>query len=501
MRIAVFFFAHETVTFLPTDTVFDDFVYPGSPASGDALLREETDRYLGGFVQVASEHADVELIGITSPLFPRTGTGTGWITNEAYEHFVTTMERELAEQGPFDGAYLSLHGAMAVRGVPKPEADIARRVRAIIGEKAFISATFDPHGNEDEDFLHYADFSFCVRYYPHYDMHLQGERAARMLIRAIRGEYHPTTATVRVPIISPTVVQATSVSPWSDLVQRCLVAEARETDLYINVFYGFPWSDVPDAGMCVQVMTNNNPERARAVAKDMAEWLWRKREDLLNTTTIHRISEGVALAKQDVAEGRGPIVLADYSDRSGSATWLLSEIVEQKLSRVLVATIASKNIVDAALAGEIKPGHDVELAVGGLADDSAGPPALVRGKLVRVATATHHRNEPWVLVAFGEGNMLIVSSYLTQILEPEELWDTGLDAKDYDYVVLKSRVHFRRGFEDSGYAPISYLLEPNEPYLGTVKLDALTYENLDLTKFYPYGNVEFTCEIHPGRLG
>lgn len=175
----------------------------------------------------------------------------------------------------------------------------------------------------------------------------------------------------------------------------------------------------------------------------------------------------------------------------------------QKLSRVLIATIASKNIVDAVLSGEIQPGQEVELDVGGLADESAGPPVLVRGKVLRVAIAAsgHHRNQPWVLVSFGEGNMLMVSAYLTQILEPEELWAAGLDPKDYDYVALKSRVHFRRGFEDSGYSRVSYLLEPDEPYLGTVKLDALTYQNLDLKQFYPYGDVEFDCVIHAGRLG
>ena len=44
--------------------------------------------------------------------------------------------------------------------------------------------------------------AFCVKYFPHYDSHLQGERAARMLIRAIRGDYKPATVTVKVPILT-----------------------------------------------------------------------------------------------------------------------------------------------------------------------------------------------------------------------------------------------------------------------------------------------------------
>ena len=246
IRIAVLNFVHETVTFLPNDTTLADFVYDGSPARGEALLAWEPRSYMGGFVKVAREHAGVELVGIESPLWPRTGTGSGWITTEAYEHFLGRMIAELEDGGRWHGVYLALHGAMGVRGVARPEADIARRVSEVVGRDAFIAGTFDPHGNEDAEFLRQADFAFCAKYFPHYDSRLQGERAARMLIRAIRGDYTPVSATVKVPILTATVLQWTGASPWMDLVQRALVWEAREPDLYMNVFFGFPFADVPD---------------------------------------------------------------------------------------------------------------------------------------------------------------------------------------------------------------------------------------------------------------
>src|SRR5690349_4940414 len=112
IRIAVLYFAHETVTFLKNDTTLDDFIYPGSPAKGEALLAQDPKSYMGGFVKVAREFEEVELVGIESPLFPKTGTGSGWITQEAYETFVGRMIAELRATGPYDGIYLSLHGAM-----------------------------------------------------------------------------------------------------------------------------------------------------------------------------------------------------------------------------------------------------------------------------------------------------------------------------------------------------------------------------------------------------
>src|ERR1700738_982566 len=205
IRIGVLHFSHETVTFLKNDTTLDDFIYPGSPAKGEALLTFDPKYFMGGFVKMAREFDGVELVGIESPLWPKTYMGSGWVTQEAYETLVGRMIEEIKLAKPFDGIYLCLHGAMAVRGVPRPEAELARRVREAVGPKAFVAATFDLHGNEDEEFLKYADMAFAVKYFPHYDGYLQGERAARTLVRAIRGDYKPTHATTKIQIISPTV--------------------------------------------------------------------------------------------------------------------------------------------------------------------------------------------------------------------------------------------------------------------------------------------------------
>ena len=488
IRIAVLYFVHETVTFLRNDTTLDDFVYEGSPAKGEALLAHEPKSYMGGFVKVAREFDGVELVGIESPLFPKTGTGSGWITREAYETFVGRMIDEIAATGPYDGVYLSLHGAMGVRGVPRPEADMARRVRAVVGSKAFIVGTFDPHGNEDEEFLRHADMAFTVKYFPHYDSHLQGERAARMLVRAIRGDYKPATVTQRVPIISPTVLQWTGASPWMDLVQRALTWEAREPDVYVNFFFGFPFADVPDVGMTFQVMTNGDPGLARRVADDMAAAAWRQRKALIGSTKVHTIPEGVTLAKQAMARDATPVVLADHSDRSGSATWILKEVIEQDLSDVLIATIADAKAIDALEAKGVKAGDPFDMAVGGLVDESAGAPVRVQGT---VLNAVEGRGQLWVVVKFGRGNVLVLSRYLVQVMEPGSLSALGLDVSAFKAFAIKSRVHFRRGFDDSGFAKTILLVEPVEPFLGTVRLEGLPYQNVDLKKFYPYGDPQF----------
>jgi microcystin degradation protein MlrC len=484
IRIAVLHFAHETVTFLKNDTTLDDFIYPGSPAKGEALLRYDPTYFMGGFVKMAREFEGVELVGIESPLWPKTYMGSGWVTEEAFEHFVGRMIAGLRAEGPFDGVYLCLHGAMAVRGVARPEAELARRAREVVGPKAFIAGTFDLHGNEDEAFLKSADMAFAVKYFPHYDGYLQGERAARTLVRAIRGDYKPTHVTLKVPIISPTVLQWTGASPWMDLMQRALTWEAREVDVYVNVFFGFPFADVPDVGMTIQVMTNGNAGLAGKIARDMADAAWRQREALLTSTKVYSVPDGVRLAKQAVAEAASPVVLADYSDRSGSATFLLKEIIAQDLSDVLIATIADADVTAKLKAQGAKAGDAFDMEIGGRVDESAGSPVRITGTIVK---AVEGHGQFWITISFGRGNLLVLSTYLVQIMEPSSLTPLGIDINAFDIFAIKSRVHFRRGFHDNGFAKTILLVEPTEPFLGTVHLDALPYENVDLKRFYPYG--------------
>jgi len=398
------------------------------------------------------------------------------------------MIEGLKSEGPFDGVYLALHGAMAVRGVPRPEAELARRVREVVGRKAFIAATFDLHGNEDDEFLKHADMGFAVKYFPHYDEYLQGERAARMLVRMIRGDYRVVHATRKVPILTATVRMWTGASPWSDLIQRALVWEAREVDVFVNVFFGFPFADVPDVGITIQVMTSGNDKLAAEIANDIAGLAWRKREALLTSTRIHSIAEGVRLAKAAVEKGETPVVLADHSDRSGSATFLLKEIMAQDLSQVIIATIADADTTAKLKAGGAKAGDAFDMDVGGLVDESAGEPVRIQGTILN---AVEGHGQFWVAVKFGRDNVLILSTYLVQLIEPFSLGALGLDIHAFKVFAIKSRVHFRRGFDDNNFAKTILLVEPDQPFLGTIHLDSLPYEHVDLKRYYPYGEPDF----------
>jgi microcystin degradation protein MlrC len=94
----------------------------------------------------------------------------------------------------------------------------------------------------------------------------------------------------------------------------------------------------------------------------------------------------------------------------------------------------------------------------------------------------------WVSVAFGRGNVVLISEYLTHVMDPLDLTGPGFTIDQFKVFATKSRAHFRRGFDDSGFAKTILVAEPEQPFLGTVQFEALHYRTVDISTFYPYGD-------------
>ena len=483
LRFAVMTFSHETCTFCPGgDSDIERWTRLRPPYVGDEVF--EAGSYIPGFVRAMQEYSDVELIGLESPAGVWGGSSASWTTEEAFDHFMGIMLEDLREAMPVDGVYLALHGAMAVRNIPRPEAEIARRFREVVGPDIPIVGSFDLHGNEDEEFLRWADMSFVTKRYPHYDSYVQGGRSARALVRIAKGLYAPTTATRKPGVITPTVLQWTGQSPSMDIMERARRWESRERDVYVSVFLGFPWSDVPDVGATIQVMTNNDQELADRIADDMNEYFWRVREGLFGDQPVQP-DVAADQAVTAFSEGATPIVLADYSDRSGDSTFTLQQAVEKPMSGVLIATVRDERVIEALAAQGAEAGDLFNMEVGGFAAPSSGDPVQVDGTLTYFGPALNY--DQVAVVDFGDRNTVIITPALRQVIWLEQITFGPVDPENYDVFVLKSRVHFRRGFDETGYANTIILVDAPGPFVGTIALDALTYENVTLTDYYPYG--------------
>ncbi len=483
-RVAVARFSHETCTFCPGgDVEVEDWYRHAEPRTGDDVLRLSS--YVRGFSKKAGEYNDMELIGLTSPVGVWGGTSRSWNKEEVFDYFVGNMIDELREQMPVDGVFLSVHGAMAVRNIDRPEAEMARRFREVVGEDVPIVATFDFHGNEDEAFLEWADGTFVTKRFPHYDAYRQGERAARYLRNMMRGEYTPAIAVRRPPILTATVLQWTGQSPLMDIYERARRWEDREPGAYVNVFLGFPWSDVPTIGTTVQVMTDGDQELADHIAEDMAWFIWDVREGWAHGE-FPQPDEAVRLTREAIDAGETPVVLADYWDRPGDATWTLRELIDQNVPRVLYGALTAEPALDAIWEEDLQPGDAFDRPVGGYTGPQAGEPVRIKGTLI-------WRGEQWgydrvAAIEFGDSSVIFLVPAYQQLRTPESLRVGPVEPDEFDVFVLKTRVHFRRGFDETGYAPTIHIVDAPGDWFGTVRLDALDYENADIDAYYPFGD-------------
>jgi microcystin degradation protein MlrC len=396
------------------------------------------------------------------------------------------MLEDLRAAMPVDGVYLALHGAMAVRNVPRPEAELARRVREVVGPDVPIAGSFDLHGNEDEAFLEHADFAFVTKRYPHYDAALQGARAARAIHRVATGTYDPVRATRKPGIITATVHQWTGQSPSMDIMERARRWEARETDVFVSVFYGYPWSDVPDVGATVHVMTNGDQALADRIADDMNEYMWRVREDFA-VASYPLPDEAARTVQRAIADGASPVAVGDHSDRPGDATHILKAFRAAGIERVLHGAISDPGVLEALAASGATAGDAFDMPIGGFTP-SGGTPERIVGTLTWFGEWEGY--DQVAVVAFDEGSAVIIVPAYTQITNPEAFRFGPLRPEDFDVFVVKSRVHFRRGFDETGFAPTIVVVEAPGPFVGTTYLDALPYEHVDLSGLYPYGTPE-----------
>jgi microcystin degradation protein MlrC len=477
-KIGVATFMHETCTFCPKETGIEEFEFYGPPLEGEEVL--SSGEYIKGFVSASNDICGFKLVGLKSPRDAKGGSSGSWITREAFDKYTNGIAESIKANGPLDAIFLSLHGGMAVTGIPKPEAEIVRRVREAAGE-APIFVTLDLHANEDHELTDIADAVLIVKRYPHYDSFLQGERAARLLYKTLKGDYKPVMATRKPGIITPSVFQGTGVSPAMEIMEKARRWEEHYPGVFVSVAFGFAYADVPDVGATVMVITNNDRKLADEIADNMNDFIWRNRREFAGKK-LPKTKEGVALSVQAARAGKTPVIVADHADRTGNSTHIFEELLKQGAENFCIATISDYKAIDQISQKGLKDGDVAEIKLGGYEDEYAGNPVPVRGKIIFLGEYRHFKK--LAVLKLERNNYVIITPVLHEVTSPEIFKDLNINIDDLDIIVLKSRVHFRRGFYENGLA--GEIFEVDAPGLGPSDLSTINYKNIpkDLYPIY-----------------
>ncbi|MCG8403316.1 MAG: M81 family metallopeptidase, partial [Firmicutes bacterium] len=155
MRIAIAGFSDETCTFCIDPTTIER--YEPAVKRGEAVISSQRGipTYINGYINEL-EAAGAEIVPIVYAQ-KTPGPFASWLTTDCFDKYANEIAAGLAAAGRLDGVLLSLHGAMAVTAVPKPEAELVRRCRRAVGPDVPIMVTLDLHANEDHELTDAAD--------------------------------------------------------------------------------------------------------------------------------------------------------------------------------------------------------------------------------------------------------------------------------------------------------------------------------------------------------
>lgn len=454
MRIALGGFLHESHSFVPA-TTYENFALPGSfppLARGEAMLRavRGTSLAIAGALGVL-ERAGAE----PAPLVWCFANPAGPVERSAFERIAALLVAGLSEaleQGPLDGVYLDLHGAMVSDDFADAEAELLRRVRAVVGEGVPIAASLDPHANMTRAMCEVADALAPFRTYPHVDMPAAGARAAELLLARIERGARWAMAYRQPDYLTPITGQCTLVEPMAGVMDARARCEGGAAEL--AWCFGFPYADFDGCGPAIAAWADTQAEADRAADAFLAEVQRREPEF---AGSVLPAEEAVAEAIRLSAGADKPVVIADTQDNPGGGghgdtTGLLAELLRQGARHVGFGLINDAESASAChAAGE---GATVTLDLGGKSD---GAPLRVTGVVERLSdgrftlTGPMGRGNPANLgpsaLVRVEGVRVVVVSRKMQCLDQQVFRHLGLDPTEQRILAVKSSVHFRADFQ------------------------------------------------------
>jgi len=480
---------HETNSFIPSKTgrhAFEIFHLK----LGDEIVSyfEGIETELKGIMTAFSEDGVDFLPVIGAEAMPG-----GPVSRDFFNFARETILDAVRRQGPFDGILLALHGAMVLEDSFDAEGELLSSIRSVAGPDVPVMITLDLHGNVTEEMNRNSTAMIGYDTYPHIDMYLRGYEAGKLMGKTLRGEVRPVMRFRRLPILSPTI--PTSMQPYAGLMNRVEEMEKMPGVLSVSVMHGFPWSDIPEAGVSVIAVTDGDEGLADGLVQELGERIWNERR--LFSKNLLSPREAVEKA---IASPVRPVLLADTSDNPGGGaptdgTQLLAELIRQKAAGTAFALIVDPESVEKAVQAGV--GARVKLSLGGKTapEKNHGAPLEVEGRVLAVTDGKYTIRGPMctglgidmgrTAVVDFDGIKVIVSELRTQPWDAEVFRHVGIEPMEQKILVVKSAAHFRASFE-----PIAKeIFEVDLPGLVSNNFSNFRFQNV-LRPVFPLDEME-----------
>ena len=460
MRIALAFFFHETNTFAPAKADLDAFrvanTFGGIKRGADLIRNTDVNMPYAGFVNEARSYGwDV---------VPLTGAGavpSAQVTKEAYETIAAMILDDLKAALPVDAVYLDLHGAMVAEHLDDGEGELLRRVRGVVGPKMPIVISLDFHANVSREMVDLSDAMFIYRTYPHVDLALTGQRAARHLKKMVDGMPRQAKVMREIDFLIPAAGQATATEPLKSIYARAASLDgATIGNAKISTIAMAPCFPLADVPMCRPTITvYADSQGAADEAADNLAGLFAKSEPFFVQELWEpqaAVREAMRLAR---GPGEGPVVLADTQDNpggggNGDCVGLLRALIDERAEGALLAHIWDPEVARAAHAAGVGARLNIGL---GAKTGWAGETPVEADWLVEqlndgdtrgtgaMAKGWHFRMGASALLSHGGVRVAVISGK-GQCLDQAQVRIFGIEPRSLSILALKSTVHYRADF-------------------------------------------------------
>lgn len=372
----------------------------------------------------------------------------GTTIRAVYEELREEVLADLRAAMPVDAVLLYMHGAMVAQGYDDCEGDLTERVRAIVGPDVPIGVELDLHCHLTQQLIDNADAIVTYKEYPHIDPPDRAVELFTIIADAVEGKTKPVTSMYDCKMIG---VYHTTQEPVKSFVAKMKSLEGKEGVLSVSLGHGFPWGDVPDLGTRMLVVTDNQPERGAALAKELGDEFYAMRDRVQPNYYTIDSSIDAALA----IEG-GPVVLADVSDNSGGgapndSTFFLRRLLERGIENAAIGCIWDPVLV--AVAMELGEGVEADLRIGGKMGPMSGDPVDLRvriGKIVPNASQMFGQGRAKLgdsVALHGPNDIdIVLISHRTQTFSPHVFSNVDIDPTQKKILIVKSMQHFYAGF-------------------------------------------------------
>ena len=456
MKCVIAMMQHETNTFSPLPTSLRAFgagVGLELPPAGDqaAEIYGEADFAFAGLRDSALEKGYQVEVPVTAYAEP-----SGKVDDEAFEFIAGKICAAVARG--CDALLLDLHGAMVTCSYDDGEGELLRRVRAI-KPKLPIAVALDFHTNLTAVMVENCTVIDGYRTYPHVDMYDTGVRAAKSLFHIIERGIEARTVWKAVPMMTHMILQTPARQPMKDIMDLAIEAVDNTELLNASVFGGFPLADIPHVSLSVVSVEAKQNFLAQGLVNKLCHMAWKRRRDFV--FEAEPLSDSIQRAKR---AGAFPVVIADHGDNCGAGgsaddLTVLNEMLQQGLTDIIAGPIWDPDAVAALVScGE---GNETRLSIGGKTSVAAigqtGFSLECSGRVRKITDGRFRITGPLQTgLEVHLGKTVVFDIGPACLLVCEERWEpydpgcfthAGLDPHACNFILVKSRQHFRAGFE------------------------------------------------------